>query len=136
MECKDYLIISHFIGTTFLLQFGANPRFYGEIRIFSVFPGSRLSKMGQENIATAAFMVLFTADTTKAPPFMKGNLALFHDIASASASYSAQNIALAAGVFKLASIVMYNFKPDAAAAAAKLPKEELPLFIMQLGYTK
>ena len=90
----------------------------------------------EENIATAALMVLFTADTTKAPPFMKGNLALFHDVANASASYSAQNIALAAGVFKLASIVMYNIKPDAAAAAAKLPKEELPLFIMQLGYTK
>ena len=90
----------------------------------------------QENILTAALMVLFTADTTKAPPFMKGNLALFHDVANASASYCAQNIALAAGVFKLGSIVMYNIRPDAAAAAAKLPKEELPLFIMQLGYTK
>jgi hypothetical protein len=90
----------------------------------------------QENIPTAALMVLFTADTTKAPPFMKGNAALFHDVANASASYSAQNIALAAGELRLASIVMYNIKPDGAAAAARLPKEELPLFIMQLGYTR
>jgi hypothetical protein len=89
-----------------------------------------------ENIANAAFMVLFTADTTQAPPFMKKNLALFHDVANATASYGAQNIALAAGVYKLGSIVMYNIKPDAAAAAAKLGKDEVSLFIMQLGYTK
>ncbi|MGA2477201.1 MAG: nitroreductase family protein [Spirochaetia bacterium] len=90
----------------------------------------------RENIETAAFMVLFTVDTTKAPPLLKENLARFHDLAIASASFSAQNIALAAGVFKLASIVMYNIKADAAAAATNLPTAELPLFIMQLGYTE
>ena len=89
-----------------------------------------------ENIATAAFMVLFTADSTKAPPFMKGNPALFHDVANGSVSYAAENIGLVAGSLKLSSIVMYNIKPDAIAAELKLPKEEIPLCITQVGYTK
>jgi hypothetical protein len=31
---------------------------------------------------------------------------------------------------------MYNLNPAAVVEAAKLPKEEMPLFIMQLGYTQ
>jgi len=31
---------------------------------------------------------------------------------------------------------MFNVAPAAVATAANLPKEEVPLFIMQLGYTK
>jgi len=89
-----------------------------------------------ENIATAAFMVLYTMDTTKAPAFMKGNPAQFREIAVATASYGAQNIGLVAAGLKLSTIVMYNIKADAAAAAAKMPKEEVPLFIMQVGYTQ
>ena len=89
-----------------------------------------------ENIPTAALMVLFTVDNAKAPSFLKGNPGMFREIANGTASYSAQNIGLVAAGLKMSSIVMYNIKPDAAAAAARLPKEELPLFIMQLGYTK
>ena len=90
----------------------------------------------QENIATAAFMVLFTVDTTKTPAFLKGMPALVHDIAVATASYGAQNIGLVAAGLNLSSIVMFNIKPDAVASALKLSKDEQPLFIMQLGYTK
>ena len=89
-----------------------------------------------ENIPAAAFMVVLTADSTKAPPFMKGNPALFHDVANASASYAAENIGLVAGSLNLSSIVMYNIKPDAVVSELKLPKEEVPLCITQLGYTK
>ncbi len=89
-----------------------------------------------ESIPTAAFMVLLTADSTKAPPFMKGNPALFHDVANASASYAVQNIGLVAGSLKLSAIVMYNLKADAISADLKLPREESPLCITQVGYTK
>jgi hypothetical protein len=87
-----------------------------------------------ENIATAAFMVLYTMDTSKAPAFMKGNPAQFREIAVGTASYGAENIGLVAAGLKLSTIVMYNLKVDAASAAAKMPKEEVPLFIMQVGY--
>ena len=90
----------------------------------------------QENIATAAFMVLFTVDNTKAPAFLKGMPALMHDMAVGTASYGAQNIGLVAAGLKLSSIVMYNIKPDAVASSLKLSKDEVPLFIMQLGYVK
>ncbi len=89
-----------------------------------------------EAIATAAFMVLYTMDTSKAPAFTKGNPAQFRETAVATASYGAQNIALVAAGLKLSTIVMYNLKADAATAAAKLPKGEVPLFIMQAGYTQ
>jgi hypothetical protein len=114
--------------------------------VYRFVPGSNLLKqvsardarsaITSENISTASFMVLFTADTTKAPPFMKGNPALFRDVANASASYGAQNIGLVAGSLKLSSIVMYNIRPEAVEAEAKLAKEEVPLFIVQVGYTK
>jgi hypothetical protein len=94
------------------------------------------AEVSTESIATAAFMVLFTMDTAKAPSFMKGNPAQFREIAVATASYGAQNIGLVAAGLKLSTIVMYNVKGDAAAAAGKMPKEEVPLFIMQVGYTQ
>jgi len=94
------------------------------------------SSITPENIPTAALMVLFTADSTKAPPFMKNMPALFHDVANGSASYGAQNIGLVAGSLHMGAIVMYNLKPDAIASALKLPKEELPLCLTQVGYTR
>ncbi len=90
----------------------------------------------EENIATAAFMILYTVDNTKTPAFLKNVPALVHDIAVGTASYGAQNIGLAAAGLKISSIVMFNIKADATASSLKLPKTEAPLFIMQLGYTK
>jgi hypothetical protein len=90
----------------------------------------------QENIATAALMVLYTVDNTKTPAFLKAMPALVHDIAVGTASYGAQNIGLVAAGLKLSSIVMFNIKPDAVAAGLKLSKDEQPLFIMQIGYTQ
>jgi nitroreductase len=90
----------------------------------------------QENIATSAFMVLFTYDSTKLPSFAKGNATFALELALGAASYSGQNIALVAAGLKLSSIVMFNISPPAVATAAKLAKDEMPLFIMQLGYTK
>jgi len=90
----------------------------------------------EENIATAALMILFTVDNTKTPAFLKSMPALVHDIAVGTASYGAQNIGLVAGALKLSSIVMFNIKPDAATTGLKLSKDESPLFIMQLGYTQ
>ncbi len=90
----------------------------------------------KENIANAAFMVLFTVDNANAPAFLKGVPALVHDIAVGTASYGAQNIGIVAAGLKLSSIVMFNILPDAARADLKLSKDEQPLFIMQLGYTQ
>lgn len=89
-----------------------------------------------ENIAAAAFMLFFTYDAAKLPSFVKGNAAAGKDMAMGTASYGGENAALVAAGLKLASIVMYNVAPAAAASAAKLSKDEAPLFIMQLGYTK
>jgi len=94
------------------------------------------SSITPENIPTAAMMVLLTADSTKAPPFMKNLPALFHDVANGSASYAAQNIGLVAGSLHMGAIVMYNLKPDSIASELKLPKEESPLCLTQVGYTK
>jgi nitroreductase len=89
----------------------------------------------QENIPTAALMVLFAYDSAKLPSFFKGNPALGRDVAMGSAAFSAQNIQLVAAGLKLSSVVMYNLKP-AAAAAAGLSKTESLLFLTQIGYTK
>ena len=90
----------------------------------------------EENIATAALMVVFTVDNTRTPPFLKSVPAMMHDIAVGTASFGAQNIGLVAASLNLSSIVMYNIKPDAVASGLKLSKDEVPLFIMQLGYVK
>ena len=89
-----------------------------------------------EFIPTSSLMVLFTYDFAKAPSFLKSNPALFREMANGTAGYAAENMALAASAFKLGSIIMYNIKPQAAVTAAKLSKDESPLFIMQVGYLK
>jgi nitroreductase len=89
-----------------------------------------------ESIPTAAFMVLFVVDNSKAPPFLKGIPVLFQRIANGTAGYCAQNIALVAAGLKMNTILMYNINPDAAAAALKLAREATPLFIMQVGYAQ
>jgi hypothetical protein len=89
-----------------------------------------------ESIPTAAFMVLFSVDNAKTPSFLKTMPGLFRQIADGTAGYGAQNIGLVASGLKMSSIIMFNIKPDAAAADLKLSKEETPLFIMQLGYTQ
>ena len=43
---------------------------------------------------------------------------------------------LVAAGLKLGSIIMFNIKADVVASSLKLPKDEAPLFIMQLGYVK
>jgi len=75
-------------------------------------------------------------DNTRTPPFLKSVPAMMHDIAVGTASFGAQNIGLVAASLNLSSIVMYNIKPDAVASGLKLSKDEVPLFIMQLGYVK
>ena len=94
------------------------------------------AEITEENIASAAFMVLYTVDNTKTPAFLKAMPALMREMAVGTASYGAQNIGLVAAGLKLGSIVMFNIKANAVAAALKLSKDEQPLFIMQLGYTK
>jgi hypothetical protein len=89
-----------------------------------------------ENIANNAFYVLYTYDATKLPSFVKGNAAAGYGMAMGTASYGAQNVGLVAGAEKLGSIVMFNITPAAVATAAKLSKDETPLFIMQIGYTQ
>jgi hypothetical protein len=89
-----------------------------------------------EFIANSAFMLVFTKDATKIPAFLKSNPVMADQLAVGTASYGSENAALAAGVLKIGSIVMFNIKPPAVADGLKLSKDESPLFIMQLGYTQ
>jgi Nitroreductase family len=96
--------------------------------------GDTRAQISPEFIPSSSMMLLFTYDFAKAPSFLKSNPVLFREMANGTAGYAAENMALAAAAFKLGSIIMYNIKPQAAASAAKLGKEEAPLFIMQVGY--
>jgi hypothetical protein len=96
--------------------------------------GDARAQITPELIKTSPLMVLFTYDFAKAPSSLKSNPTSFREAANGTASYAAENIALAAAALKVGSIVMYNIKPPAAVAAAKLGKDESPLFIMQMGY--
>ena len=87
-------------------------------------------------IPAASIMILFTVDNALMPSFLKGTPETFQLMAHATAGFAAQNIALTASAFKLASIVQYTLSPAKASAAASLGKEEAPLFIQQLGYTE
>jgi hypothetical protein len=93
------------------------------------------SQVTPESIANAPLMVLFTLDPTKLPSFVKPGTAGARELAIGTASYGAENLALVAAGLKLSSIVMYNLSATAA-GAAQLAKDEVPLFIVQLGYTQ
>lgn len=87
-----------------------------------------------EAIANADFMVVYAANNALIPVFLKSNPAMFSQMTHSTAGFSAQNLALTASALKLSSIVMYNLKPAAVATAAKLAKDETPLFLVQVGY--
>jgi len=86
-------------------------------------------------IPDAAFMILFTVDNALTPAFLKANPALFQQMSHATAGFSAQNMALTASALKMATVVQYTMNPAEAIKAAALGKDEVPLFIMQGGYT-
>jgi nitroreductase len=96
--------------------------------------GDSRAQITPEFIPTSSLMILFTSDLAKAPSFFKSDPARFGELANATAAYAAENIALAAAAFKMATIVMYNIKPQEAVSAANLGKNESPIFIMQVGY--
>ena len=97
--------------------------------------GDARSLVTIENIETASVMLLFTCDLARIPPFLSALPRLFHDIAEGTAGFSAENIMLAAAAYKVGSIVMFNLKPVSSfATAANLGANEVPLFIVQLGY--
>jgi len=98
--------------------------------------GDSRAQITPEFIPASPLMVLFTYDFAKAPDFLKSAPDLFRQMANGTAGFAAENMALAAAAYKLRTIVMYNIKPPAAAAAAKLGKEETPLFVMQVGYAQ
>ena len=87
-------------------------------------------------IPAAAALIVYTVDNALTPSFLKANPAIFLQMAHATAGFAAQNIALTATTFKLASIVQYTLKAGDAIEALKLAKDEAPLFIQQLGYTE
>jgi nitroreductase len=84
----------------------------------------------------ASALILFTVDNALTPSFLKANPALFLQMSHSTAGFAAQNIALTASTFKLASVVQYTLKAPEAIEALKLGKDEVPLFIQQLGYTE
>jgi hypothetical protein len=87
-------------------------------------------------VPDAALMFLFTADTALTPTFLKSNPVVFLQMAHATAGFSAQNIALTASTLRMAAIVQYTLTAAEAVKAAALGKDEVPLFIMQVGYTE
>jgi nitroreductase len=89
-----------------------------------------------EAMPNADFMVVYTANNALIPVFLKSNPNMFALMTQATAGFSAQNLALTASALKLSAIVMYNLKPAAVETAAKLAKDESPLFLVQVGYAK
>ncbi len=87
-------------------------------------------------VPAAAFMIVFTVDNALMPAFLKSNPAVFQQMAHATAGFAAQNIALSASAFKLATVVKYTMSAQGAASALKLSKDEVPLFTLQAGYTE
>jgi len=87
-------------------------------------------------VPNAAFMILFTVDNALMPSFLKSNPSLFQLMAHATAGFAAQNIELTASALKIATVVQYTLAPAEAATAAALGKDEVPLFILQGGYTE
>ena len=98
-------------------------------------PDSR-SAVSRAAIPDAALLILFTVDNALTPSFLKANPVLFQQMAHATAGFAAQNIGLAAAALKMAAVVQYTLAPAGAAAAASLGKDEVPLFILQAGYTE
>ncbi len=85
-------------------------------------------------IPAASGMILFVLDTARTPSFLKSNPGLFLQMGHATAGFAAQNIALVASTLKLATIVQYTLKAPAAAESLGLSKDEVPLFVQQIGY--
>ena len=98
--------------------------------------GDARSSVSPAAVPTAAAMILFTVDNTLTPSFLKANPTLFLQMSHATAGFAAQNIGLIASALKLASVVQYNVKAQGAIDNLKLAKDEVPLFIQQLGYTE
>lgn len=94
------------------------------------------SKVSPAAILTASALILYTVDNALTPSFLKSNPALFLQMSHATAGFAAQNIALTASSLKIASVVQYTLKAADASEALKLAKDEVPLFIQQLGYTE
>lgn len=94
------------------------------------------SKVSPAAIPTASALILYTVDNALTPSFLKTNPALFLQMSHATAGFAAQNISLTASTLKMASIVQYTLKAADASEALKLGKDEVPLFIQQLGYTE
>jgi len=85
---------------------------------------------------TASALILYTVDNALTPSFLKANPALFLQMSHSTAGFAAQNIALVASTLSLASVVQYTLKSADAIEILKLGKDEMPLFIQQLGYTE
>ena len=94
------------------------------------------SKVSPAAIPTASVLILYTVDNALTPSFLKTNPALFLQMSHATAGFAAQNISLTASSLKIASIVQYTLKAADASEALKLGKDEVPLFIQQLGFTE
>ncbi len=98
--------------------------------------GDLRATVSKASVPDAAIMFLFTVDNALMPSFLKGNPGIFQQMANATAGFAAQNMALVANTYKLATVVQYTLSPAGAASALRLGKDEAPLFIMQAGYTE
>ena len=97
-------------------------------------PGDARKSITPEAMNNSAFIALYTVNSALIPAFLKSNPAMAAAIPQATAGFAAQNLGLAASALKLSSIVMYNVKAAGVTAATKIPAEETPLFIVQVGY--
>lgn len=96
-------------------------------------PGDARGAITPEAMANNDFIAVYTVNEALTPSFLKSNPAMFQSMAHATAGFSAQNLGLTASALKLSTIVMYNLKPAGVVTAAKLAKDETPLFLVQVG---
>ncbi len=98
--------------------------------------GDLRALISQAAIPNAAAMVVYTVDNSLTPSFLKANPATFTLMSHATAGFAAQNISLAASARNLASIIQYSLKAQGAIDTLGLAKDEVPLFIQQIGFTE
>jgi SagB-type dehydrogenase family enzyme len=88
----------------------------------------------QPDIGTASHVLIFVADLRVLPPVMERAAKL--DMANGTAGTIAENVYLTAAALKLGTRLVASIKENNIREALQLNKDEVPLYIMPLGYSK
>ncbi len=91
-------------------------------------------QVSQADVGTAFYVLLFTAKLDEYPAFVKRGEGI--NFAYTTAGCIGENVYLMAGALKLGTRIVAGIKRDEIVAGLNLSKDEMPLFVMPLGYPK